>query len=273
MRLYGNDGNTFLGFCIHHVALLEPYSGRLSRQVPASRNAFEIFHARVHLMSSEVTSVNQRSKAINYENTPTKVPSLRLPEPASAPRETKDRLLESYRARKLGGVESVATGENTGGTSSPEIPPFVFRRIPKLADPIVDTNALQIEAQDGDASGFERLIDTMFGSHEKIYEDIIHKLRQHVVVLQNRNSLLEANLDTAEIEIEYWRDVYTKKAQLSLEFASSHTKPPLQTRHITPKAWKLAVAKFVGSGDQFLSMKVLFHWRQHVLKLKAGLAS
>jgi hypothetical protein len=170
-------------------------------------------------------------------------------------------------------VESTGTRDNTNGSSSPEIPPFVFRRIPKLTDPIVDAAALQEQSPTDDASGFEKLIDTMFGSHEKIYEDVIHKLRQHVVLLQNRNNLLEANLDTAEIEIEYWRDVYTKKVQLPKELVPSPPKPPVQTRTIAPKAWKLAVAKFVGSGDQFLTMKVLFHWRQHDLKLKAGLAS
>ena len=224
-------------------------------------------------MSSEVTTTNEIGKMIGNNFTPTKVPSLRLPESQSVPRDSKDKLLESYRARNFPVAESVGSHYNTGGSSSPEIPPFVFRRIPKLKDPIVDTAPLQVETQDGEASGFERLIDTMFGSHEKIYEDIIHKLRQHVVLLQNRNNLLEANLDTAEIEIEYWRDVYTKKAQLPREFISSPMKPPLPTRYITPKAWKLAVSKFVGSGDQFLTMKVLFHWRQHVLKLKAGLAS
>jgi len=223
-------------------------------------------------MSSEVTHLNN-GKIIGTISTPAKVPLLRLPEAVSVPRDSKDKLLESYRARNMSGVESTGTRDNTNGSSSPEIPPFVFRRIPKLTDPIVDAAALQEQSPTDDASGFEKLIDTMFGSHEKIYEDVIHKLRQHVVLLQNRNNLLEANLDTAEIEIEYWRDVYTKKVQLPKELVPSPPKPPVHTRTIAPKAWKLAVAKFVGSGDQFLTMKVLFHWRQHVLKLKAGLAS
>ena len=222
-------------------------------------------------MTSEVTNVADNMRI--YKATPTKVPSLQLPDPNSSSRDAKDKLLESYRLRNTNELIAAGTRDNTGGSSSPEIPPFVFRRIPKLSEPIVDASSLQDQPLTEDASGFEKLIDSMFGSHEKIYEDIIHKLRQHVVLLQNRNSLLEANLDTAEIEIEYWRDVYTKKVQLPKDLVPAHPKPPLQTRYISPKAWKLAVAKFVGSGDQFLTMKILFHWRQHILKLKAGLAS
>ena len=217
-----------------------------------------------------MADLNER---LTYKSTPSKVPSLRLPEATSVPRSAKSEILDSYRSRNSKGLETAGTRDNTGGSSSPEIPPFVFRRIPKMAEPIVDATALQQQPQDSESSGFEKLIDTMFGGHEKIYEDIIHKLRQHVVVLQNRNNLLEANLDTAEIEIEYWRDVYTKKVQLPKELSSSPQKYSSQTRHISAKAWKLAVAKFVGSGDQFLTLKVLFHWRQHILKLKAGLAS
>lgn len=244
---------------------------QLLSPIPVSTIAFQIFHARVLVILMEVK--NEYTKSLLEKSTPTKVPSLRLPDATSARKEAKDRVLDSYRARKQSGIDTAGTNANTGGSSSPEIPPFVFRRIPKLQEPIVDANALQIISPTDDASGFEKLIDTMFGSHEKIYEDIIHKLRQHVLLLQNRNNLLEANLDTAEIEIEYWRDVYTKKTQLPRELMPSPSKPPVGTRHITPKAWKLAVAKFVGSGDQFLTMKVLFHWKLHILKLKAGLAS
>ena len=224
-------------------------------------------------MHSKFFMAEENVRIASYKSTPPRVPSLSLPEPIASSRETREKVLESYRNRHVKGIESAGTRDNTGGSSSPEIPPFVFRRIPKLTEPIVDANALQEQAQSQESSGFEKLIDTMFGGHEKIYEDIIHKLRQHVVLLQNRNSLLEANLDTAEIEIEYWRDVYTKKVQLPKELTASSQKPPLPTRYISPKAWKLAVAKFVGSGDQFLTLKVLFHWRQYMLKLKAGLAT
>jgi hypothetical protein len=175
--------------------------------------------------------------------------------------EHKKRIIEHYRNK------SSSSSPMESGTdlvpSTLELPPFVFRRIPKLDHPIVNVAAMKDwDAQREKSGVVEGWLDNVF-SNDKIYEDVILKLREQILQLEARNNMLESNLDTAEIEIEYWRDLYRQRSTQP----SAVTVVPHNTgRRIAESAWKLAVAKFVGSGDQFLLLKVIFHWRLHVAR-------
>ena len=152
------------------------------------------------------------------------------------------------------------------GHSVPEMPSVLFHRIPKLPLPIVNIQAIEEAVlADTQVEGLEGFLDQMF-SNDQIYDDVIRQLRQQVIALHKRNSLLENNLDSAELEVEYWRDNFKNDKPLRA------TSPPLAAalpainneRKISVKAWKLSISKFIGSIDQFALMKALFIWRTHV---------
>lgn len=199
-------------------------------------------------------------------------------------REHKQRIIANIRAKNNGvsPVEQslvVEDDEDSLQTSAGmELPPFVFRRLPRLEYPIVNLEAMKDWDTQRDKVGVvEGWLDNVF-SNDKIYEGVILKLREQILQLEARNNMLESNLDTAEIEIDYWRDVLKRNISpgssiMSMGPAAVSTKPTLPApdsgRRIAERTWKLAVSKFVGSGDQFLLLKVLFHWRIHVAREKS----
>jgi len=214
--------------------------------------------------------LNPTTVADDSFKSPAKVPSLNLPNQGSSMRDSKEKLLLSFRDKSNTSTPAQQLPSRTGGSSSPEIPPFVFRRIPRLEQPLVNVEALRVELESTKASPMEGWLDSVFNTSEHIYEDVIRKLRQQVLILENRMNLLESNLDTAEIEIEYWRDVYSNR----LDKVGTRLIPPKSTasdsnRHVTRKCWQLAVSKFVGSDEQFITMRALFHWKEYTLKKKA----
>jgi hypothetical protein len=224
----------------------------------------------------DVISMNQaqygssvRTSLDTSNHIPFKVPALNLPTPIITGRSFDSKQVLSNNGKSSSNTPSIATASyGNGGSSSPEIPPFIFRRVPRLEQPLVNIQALSMELEAQKPSAVEGWLDSMFNSGDKIYEEVIRKLQQQVLVLESRINLLEMNLDTAEIEIEYWRDAYTSRA-FSKDNQHQPSNPVISPskagRKITRPCWQLAISKFVGSGDQFTMMKTLFHWRQYVL--------
>lgn len=131
-------------------------------------------------------------------------------------------------------------------------PPVWFQRVPRLVLPPLE----DAESKDSTPAGqFELLMDSVFQGSDDIYESTIKEMKRQLIELSNRNAALELNLDVAEKELDYWR-------------SSGPVSGPEDGRKISEKVWKHAVAKFVGSFDQFSMLRVLVHWRDHVRKVK-----
>ena len=155
-------------------------------------------------------------------------------------------------------------------------PPVRFSRVEREDRPLV-ASTLLIDAQDeSDApSGLETWLDNMF-SNDGIYDEALKKLREQCVVMSKRNEALERNLDEAEAELMYWREWADAHAYAKESAKSSKNAPVAQSeakrvqtdsvdrRVVDEKLWKHAVAKFIGSFDQFTELKVLLHWKMHV---------
>ena len=154
--------------------------------------------------------------------------------------------------------------QNSGdylGHSVPMMPPVVFHRVAKLSTPIVNREAIEEAVlADTEPEGLEGFLDNMF-SNDRIYDDIIRKLRAQIIALDQRNGVLESNLDLADSEITYWRQNYKEDKPLR---ATSPKPPKVVGRTISEKAWKLSISKFIGAADQFILMKTLFQWRMYI---------
>ncbi len=168
-----------------------------------------------------------------------------------------------------------------------DAPPVWFDRIPRLEGPIVDIRLLaeSNEHEPSPASGLESFLDSIFAPSDAIYQETFHKLRTELIELYNRNLALELNLDMAEREVRHWRSLYISSPRHAPSTqpqspVSPVKKPLVLSRELTEAkrviqvdAWKHAVAKFIGSFDQFSMLKVLLHWRMHVAderRLRAG---
>ena len=158
-------------------------------------------------------------------------------------------------------------------------PPVWFERVPRLAGPLIDIKALT-ETYSDDSSpsnGLESLLDGLFASmsSDSIYEAALRKLRDQVISLNNRNLALELNLDIAEREVRHWRSLYQVSPRHMPPTAPQSPMSPVRkmqsegrTRKIEVEAWKHAVAKFIGSFDQFSMIRVLLHWQMHVREVR-----
>ena len=158
----------------------------------------------------------------------------------------------------------------------PLMPPVIFHRIPKLTLPLVNMAAIEeAEKAEAESAGLEGFLDNIF-SNDKIYDDVIRKLRKQVIALNSRNVMLESNLDLAESEVQYWRKSYSHDKPLAARSEKTvigkGLPPPAPggARTISVSAWKLSISKFVGSIDQFLLMRVLFHWKTYLYQKRAG---
>jgi hypothetical protein len=131
-------------------------------------------------------------------------------------------------------------------------------------------------------SGLEAWLDSVF-SNEAIYDEAIKGLRDRCVFFTDRNQALERNLDEAEAEILYWRscaDEYRMNkiaskfsAEPRLETATESKRVQTDTgvrKVVDAKLWKHAVAKFIGSFDQFSELKYFLHWRMHVKEVRCA---
>ena len=146
---------------------------------------------------------------------------------------------------------------------SEDAPPVWFKRVPKLSGPIIDAKTLSDARDSTPPSALEGFLDNMFSSiaADSIYEDALRQLRQQLIALNNRNVALELNLDMAEREVTHWRSRYVVSPRISQVVSPGN-------RVIEVDAWKHAIAKFIGSFDQFSMLKVLYHWRMHVMEEK-----
>ena len=155
-----------------------------------------------------------------------------------------------------------------------DAPPVWFERVPRMQGPVVDVRALAESGSnsnhDSPGSGFESFLDGIFSSlsSDSIYEAALRKLRHQLVELYNRNSALELNLDMAEREVRHWRSLYVSSPRhmpaTQPQSPVSPVRKNASQRVIKVDAWKHAVAKFIGSFDQFSMLKVLLHWRLYV---------
>lgn len=161
-------------------------------------------------------------------------------------------------------------------------PPVRFCRIERLVSPMVETNRFSEGKEPENPSGLEAWLDSVF-SNEAIYDEAIKGLRDRCVFFTERNQALERNLDEAEAEILYWRRC-AEESRTNKIASESLSEPPLVTlkesrrvqtdtvarKVVDEKLWKHAVAKFIGSFDQFSELKYFLHWRMHVKELRCG---
>lgn len=147
----------------------------------------------------------------------------------------------------------------------PVDPPVRFKRIERFAAPLVDSFRESPETET--PSGLELWLDNMF-SNDAIYDEAIKGLRDRCVQLSEHTAALERNLDEAEAEIQYWREradhqVPSEKEPVQTESRRVQTDPAAK-RVVEEKLWKHAIAKFIGSFDQFSQLKVFLHWKMYV---------